>query len=82
MGSCNNEAMQARSIGLTNGNCYTSELTVTVNPSFNTKTVQCAHSPITGPERIISSSMLTVLSGKIEFFVKHPSLGDCMCINS
>ena len=71
-GTCNNEAMQARSIGLTNTNCYTSELSVTVSTSFNDRTIECAYNSGSGPERTIGASTLTV-AGKNSCRVEHAS---------
>ena len=44
-GVCNNGAILARSVGV-NGNCYTSQLRVTVSAGLNNKTVACLLSPI------------------------------------
>ena len=63
-GSCNNGAIRARSIGVTDG-CYTSELSVTVSSSLNNKTIRCSHDSDMGT-RIVDTSMLpTIMSGKI-----------------
>ena len=61
-GTCNNEAMRARSTGLTNGNCYSSELSVTVSTGFNGRTIECIYNSGTA-ETTIGTSILTV-SGK------------------
>ena len=58
-GSCNDEAMWARSIGLTNTNCYTSELRVTVSTSFNDRSIECAYNSGTD-ETTIGVSTLRV----------------------
>ena len=62
-GSCNNEAMRARSIGVTNTVCYISELDVTVSSNFNNRIIRCNHDSGL-VERVIGMSTLTVVSGK------------------
>ena len=62
-GSCNNNAMRARSVGVVNTDCYISELSVTVSTAFNNRIIRCNHDSGTG-ERTIGSSTLTVVSGK------------------
>ena len=64
-GSCNNDALMAKSIGVTN-DCYTSQLNVTVSSTLNNKTIQCTHDSNMG-SRIIGSSTLHVMTGKFEY---------------
>ena len=70
MGTCNNEAMRARSIGLTNGDCYTSELSVTVSTTFNDETIECAYNSGTD-ERAIGVSTLRVVGKKCQCHYLH-----------
>ena len=65
-GSCSNEAMRARSIGVEDTTCYISELDVTVSSSFNNRIIRCNHDSGSG-ERVIGMSTLTVVSGKNGF---------------
>lgn len=62
-GTCNNNAMRARSVGVVNNVCYISELSVTVSSAFNNSMIRCNHDSGTG-ERSIGSFTLTVVSGK------------------
>ena len=59
---CNNGHIIGRSLDV-EGNCYTSQLTVTVSASFNNKTVTCIHNSGIGMS-IIGVSTLTVVQGK------------------
>ena len=63
-GSCNNGAIRAQSVGVTN-DCYTSQLNVTVSSTPSNKTIQCTHDSNMG-SRIIGSSTLHVMAGKFE----------------
>ena len=62
-GECNNGAIVARSIGVTN-NCYISELNVTVSANLHNRTVQCIKSD--DSLRIIGKSTITVVTGKLQ----------------
>lgn len=64
-GTCNNEAMRARSTGLTNGNCYSSELSVTVSTSFNGRMIKCVYNSGTA-ETTIGTSTLTIAGKSVE----------------
>ena len=68
-GSCNNGAVVARSIGVTNG-CYTSELSVTVSTSLNNKTIQCSHDSSMGM-RIIDTSTAVIGKKKLYECLAH-----------
>jgi hypothetical protein len=78
-GSCNNEAMRARSIGLSNGNCYTSELSVTVSTSFNGRTIECIYNTGTS-ERTIGAPTLTVAGKSPEYYNYRYCNGSRLCL--
>ena len=59
-GSCANEAIVARAIGVVN-NSYVSELSVTVTPEMNNKTVECVQSSNIS-EPAIKTIIITVVS--------------------
>ena len=61
-GSCNDDAIVARSIGVNNF-CYISELNVTVSSSLHSKTIQCTHNSGVG-EMIIDTSTIAVVISK------------------
>ena len=61
-GTCNNGAICAKSTGFTNGNCFSSELSVFVSTSFNGRTIECVHS--SSALTTIGTSTLTVVAGK------------------
>ena len=67
-GTCNNNAMRARSVGVVNTDSYISELSVTISTTFNNRIIQCSHNLGFG-ERIIGTSTLTVVSGKNRLLV-------------
>ena len=55
--SCNDDAIEARSIGVTN-DCYASQLIMRVSPRLNNTTIQCTHdSNIMGPREIGTSTL-------------------------
>jgi hypothetical protein len=55
------------------GNCYTSQLNVTVGPSLNNQTVECTYSG--GGMSIIGSSIIDISRGKNQKVVLHKFLG-------
>ena len=57
-GTCNNGAVTGHSLGVRNGNCYTSQLNVTVQKTLST--VQCVHNADSGPIGIGESSIMAV----------------------
>ena len=61
-GSCNDEAIVARSIGV-NSSCYISELNVTVSSSLHSKAIRCTHASGVG-EMIIDTSTIAVVISK------------------
>ena len=61
-GNCNNGAIVARSMDVV-GNCFRSQLDVSVSASFNNRNVQCDHNSNTGTKRI-GTITLNVISGK------------------
>ena len=58
-GSCNNEAIVGRSVRDESSNCFTSQLSVTVSESLNSRVVECDHNSNTGT-RDIGSAILSV----------------------
>ena len=62
-GECNNGAIVARSIGVTN-NRYISELNVTVSANLHNRTVQCIK--LYSSLRVIGKSTITVVTGKLQ----------------
>ena len=61
-GDCNNGAVTGRSLGVRNGNCYISQLNITVQNTSNSLTVQCVYNADSGPIEIGESS-ITAVSG-------------------
>ena len=61
-GACNNGAVTGRSLGVMNGNCYTSQLNFTVQNTSST--VQCVHVVDSGSTEIGESS-ITAVSGTV-----------------
>jgi hypothetical protein len=55
------------------GDCYTSQLNVTVGPSLNNQTVECAYSG--GGTSLIGSSIIDISRGKNQKIVLHKLLG-------
>ena len=69
-GSCSNGALMARSIGVTNTNCYTSQLQVFVTISLNNTTIQCTHDSIDSGQILIGSvSTIIITSGKNRMYM-------------
>jgi hypothetical protein len=62
--SCNSGAVVARSVGVTDDVCYTSQLRVQVSSSLNSRTVQCAHDSTAGQTTTVGRSTLVVVSSK------------------
>ena len=60
---CSDGHIVGRSLAV-EGNCYTSQLNVTVSDSFNNKTVTCTHNSGTGMS-IIGVSTLTIVQGRL-----------------
>ena len=58
VGVCNGGAVRAQSVGVED-NCYTSQLTFIVDPSFNNKTVVCTHNSL----NVIGTSIITLMQG-------------------
>ena len=54
VGECNGGAVVAQSVGVDN-NSYTSQLTVTVSPTFYNKTISCVHVSSSGVNTIGTS---------------------------
>ena len=77
-GSCNNDALMAKSIRVTN-DCYTSQLNVTVSSTLNNKTIQCTHDSNMG-SRIIGSSTLHVMT--LSLNIATPALLKVGCFTS
>ena len=61
-GECNNGDIVGRSVQV-EGNCYTSQLIVTVSAGLNNKSVRCVHSTNEGDMITIGETLLTVISG-------------------
>ena len=59
VGTCNNGAINARSVSVENTNCFTSQLNVTLSPSLNGRTVECAHDD-TSTTTVIGTTTVTV----------------------
>ena len=66
-GECNDGNIVARSVDITN-NCYTSQLSFRVSPTFNSKTIKCSHDSTMGIKDI-GSSTLAVLEGQFIIIV-------------
>ena len=70
--SCNGGAIVARSVGVTD-DCYTSQLSVQVSSSLNSRTIQCAHDSNAGPTITVGTSTLLVVSSKLKLSLSlHP----------
>ena len=61
-GACNNGAIIGRSLGVINGNCYISQLNVTVQKATSSLRVVCTHNSDSGPIPVDGSS-ITAVSG-------------------
>ena len=60
--TCNNGAIVGRSLSVIGGNCYTSQLNVTVDTSMNGQTVRCVYNNgIT--ETVIGTSTINIIAG-------------------
>ena len=61
-GNCNGGAITARSLGVVDDTCYSSQLNLTFNLDLNNKTVQCAYSSETIES--IGVATLSIATGK------------------
>ena len=43
IGTCNNDSIIGRSIGVENGTCFTSQLSIMISPDLIGKTIECLH---------------------------------------
>ena len=59
-GECNNGAITARAIGV-HDSCFRSQLTVSLSPGMNNKTVECVYD--NGTENMIGSAILSFRTG-------------------
>ena len=74
IGSCNNEAIVGRSLGV-QGNNYTSQLNVTITPETAGKTIVCAYDPLTGQNITIKFSTRISI---VEMHIFAYNYGDIM----
>ena len=61
-GSCNNGAIVGQSVGVENGQCFISQLRVSVSETLNSRAVRCDYSAI--DETLIGAAVLNVISGE------------------
>ena len=63
-GSCNNGIISGRSLGVSEGNVYTSQLQVSVNSDSRSdligRTVECVYSPDGSTNNLINSTTITI----------------------
>ena len=68
-GTCNSGAIVGQSLGVENADCYTSQLSITIQSQFNNTTVEYVYSY--NNESIIGQLRLSVVSGeKLKQFVE------------
>ena len=60
VGDCNDGAIMASSIGISNNNHYISMLSITVGQEMNNETVECVHHPTQGAATIIGQTVLMI----------------------
>ena len=57
-GECNDGSVLAKGIEVTNGQCYGSQLNITVSNHFNNMNVTCVYVATNGTQRVIGSSTI------------------------
>ena len=62
-GECNNGDLAAKSIGVMNGECFSSQLNITVNTRMKNKTIECIHDTAGSTENLIGSEVLAFTTG-------------------
>lgn len=64
---CNNGTITGRIIRAENGT-YTSQVTITVHPEMDSRSIQCIYDSIDGTSTEIGSDILTITTGNSKFF--------------
>ena len=62
-GVCNNGDLAAKSIGVMNGECFSSQLNITVNTRMKNTTIECIHDTAGSTETLIGSEVLAFTTG-------------------
>ena len=71
-----------RAIGVTNTNCYTSQLQVDVSTSLNYTTVQCTHDSIDSGQMLIGDvSTIEIANGKSAYIYMYVFVVVMACPN-
>lgn len=82
-GTCSNGVLMGRTIGVTNTNCYTSQLQVDVSTSLNYTTVRCTHDSINSGQMLIGNvSTIKIANGKSAYMYVFAVVIIMTCPNS